>query len=206
MQTTHNTPPSVGSPTPNNPTSNNPSMPPGAAGKPTVTAADAASDAGRVMHTLPPTAGAEAIVRKWTAWSAGFGLVPLPFLDFATTTGFSLKMLHSLSKYYGIEFRTELGRSAIASLLGGASAPLLAVGAVSLFKSIPLLGLPLAVATGPIFTGGITYAIGRVFTAHFGSGGTLFDFDPEKYRTYFQEQINVGKDVVKRRETPGSAG
>jgi hypothetical protein len=57
MQTTHNNPPTVGNPTPNNPTSNNPSMPPGAAGKPTVTAADAASDAGRVMHTLPPDRG-----------------------------------------------------------------------------------------------------------------------------------------------------
>lgn len=183
---------------------NNPPTPPGTTAKPGATA-DAVSEAARGLHALPPTAGAEAIVRKWTAWSAGFGLVPLPFLDFATTTGFSLKMLHSLAKYYGIEFRTELGKSAITSLLGGASAPMLAFGAVSIFKSIPLLGLPLAVATGPIFTGGITYAIGRVFTAHFGSGGTFFNFDPEKYRTYFQEQISVGRDVVKRREAPSDS-
>ena len=184
---------------------NNQPSPSGTTGKPGTNAADAVLEASRGQHALPSTAGAEAIVRKWTAWSAGFGLVPLPFVDFVTTTGFSLKMLHSLAKYYGIEFRSELGKSAITSLLAGASAPMLTLGAVSIFKSIPILGLPLAVATGPIFTGGITYAIGRVFTAHFGSGGTLFNFDPEKYRTYFQEQINVGKDVVKRRETPPSA-
>lgn len=150
------------------------------------------------LRELPPTQGADAIVRKWTAWSAGLGLVPIPFLDFATTTGFSLKMLHSLAKYYGVEFRKELGKSAITALL--ASSPALALGALSAVKAIPILGLPLAVATGPLVTGGITFAIGRVFTAHFGSGGTLFDFDPEKFRDYFQEQIEAGKEIIKQRK------
>jgi len=160
--------------------------------------ADAAHDVeAHVSHELPPTRGADAIVRKWSLWAAGFGLIPLPLVDFATTTGFSLKMLHSLAKYYGVEFRTELGKSAITSLLGGASSPILALAAGSALKSIPIIGIPLAVVSGPLVTGGIVYALGRVFTAHFGAGGTLFDFDPERFRDYFQEQIEVGKDFVK---------
>jgi uncharacterized protein (DUF697 family) len=150
------------------------------------------------LHELPPTKGADAIIRKWTAWSAGFGLIPIPFIDYATTTGFSLKMLHSLAKYYNVEFRTQLGKSAITALLG--SSPVLALGALTAVKAVPIVGLPLAVATGPLVAGGITYAIGRVFTAHFGSGGTLFDFDPEKFRDYFQEQIEAGKEIVKQRK------
>ncbi|MCA9656721.1 MAG: DUF697 domain-containing protein [Myxococcales bacterium] len=154
-------------------------------------------------HELPPTSGADAIVRKWSLWAAGFGLVPLPLLDFATTTGFSLKMLHSLSKYYGVEFRPQLGRSAITALLGGASSPMLALAAGSALKSIPIVGYSLAVASGPLVAGGITYALGRVFTAHFGAGGTLFDFDPEKFRDYFQKEIEAGKDFVKGERSQG---
>lgn len=150
---------------------------------------------------LPATSGADAIVRKWTAWSAGFGLVPIPLFDFVTTTGFSLKMLHSLAKYYGVEFRAELGRSAITALLGGASTPLLALSASSAVKAIPIIGIPLAVVSGPVVAGGLTYAIGRVFTAHFGAGGTLFDFDPEKFRDYFQDQVEAGRAYVRQRKS-----
>ncbi len=156
-------------------------------------------------HALPSTDGANSIVRKWTAWSAGFGLIPIPFLDFATTTGFSLKMLYDLSKYYRVEFRAERGKSAIAALLGGASSPMVALTAGAALKSIPIVGIPLAVATGPLIAGGITYALGRVFTAHYGAGGTLFDFDPEKFREYFQEQVEAGKDFVKHKKAGAPA-
>ena len=158
-------------------------------------------DATLPLHELPPTSGADAIVRKWAMWAAGFGLVPIPLFDFATTAGFSMKMLHSLSKYYGVEFRAELGKTAITSLLGGASTPLLALMAGSFLKSIPLVGYPLAVVSGPLAAGGITYAIGRVFTAHFGAGGTLFDFDPEKFRDFFQQEVEAGKAFVRRQKS-----
>lgn len=149
---------------------------------------------------LPDTDGADKIVRKWTLWAAGLGLVPIPLVEFATTTGFSLKMLHSLSEYYDTEFRADLGKSAITSLLGGAAAPTATMGLVSLVKGLPVVGLPLAVVSGPVVAGAITYAIGRVFTAHFGSGGTLFDFDPEAFRDYFQQQVEAGKAFVRNRK------
>jgi len=156
------------------------------------------------LPDLPPTSGADKIVMKWTKWAAGFGLVPLPLVDFVTTSGFSMKMLHSLSKYYGVEFRAEIGKSALTSLVGGASSPMMALMAGSLLKSIPFIGQPLAMVSGPVVAGGVTYAIGKVFTAHFGAGGTLFDFDPESFRDYFQQQINVGKELIKGEKSPPS--
>ncbi len=154
---------------------------------------------------LPSTEGAHRIVRKWTLWSAGLGLVPIPLLEFATTTGFSLKMLHSLSQYYGVEFRADLGKSAVTSLLAGAAAPGATIGLVSLVSIVPFVGTPLAVVSGPVVAGGLTYAVGRVFTAHFGSGGNLFDFDPENFRDYFHEQIEAGKAYIRRTETATTA-
>ena len=154
---------------------------------------------------LPSTEGANRIVRKWTLWSAGLGLVPIPLLEFATTTGFSLKMLHSLSQYYGVEFRADLGKSAITSLLAGVAAPGATLGLVSLVSVVPFVGTPLAVISGPVVAGGLTYAVGRVFTAHFGSGGNLFDFDPESFRDYFHDQIEAGKAYIRRTETANTA-
>lgn len=168
----------------------------------------AATDAA-MEKALPETAGADAIVRRWTLWAAGFGLIPVPLLDFATTTGFSLKTLHALAGYYDVPFRADVGKAAITSLVGGAASPLLAMAVGSLARFVPVVGTPLAVASGPVFAGAITYGIGKVFTAHFGSGGTLFDFDPERFRDYFQVQVEAGKALIERRrqrpagDTPG---
>lgn len=175
-------------------------------------AGDPRADAGAAdsARSLPPTAGADAIVRRWTLWAAGFGLIPLPVVDFAATTGFSLKMLRDLAAYYDVPFRPDLGKAAVTSLVGGAASPLLAAGVTSIAKALPIIGLPIAIVSGPALCGSITYAIGRVFTGHFGSGGTLFDFDPEAFRDYFHEQIDVGRSFVKSRgkgnatETPAS--
>ena len=146
---------------------------------------------------LPPTRGAEAIVRRWSLWSAGVSVIPLPLVDFAACAGFSLKMLHELARYYGVEFRAEAGKASIAALLGGTSTPLVAAATGSLLKGVPVLGL-LAVTAAPLLAGSTTYGIGKVFTAHFGAGGTLFDFDPERFRDFFQEQIAAGKGHLQR--------
>lgn len=154
---------------------------------------------------LPSTDGANRIVHRWALWSAGLGLVPIPLLEFATTTAFSLRMLRELSHYYGVDFRGDLGKSTITSLLAGAAAPGTTIGLVSLVRFVPVLGAPLALVSGPVVAGSLTYAVGRMFTAHFGSGGTLFDFDPERFRDYFHEQIEAGKAYIRRSETDVTA-
>ncbi len=145
---------------------------------------------------LRPTAGARRIVRRHVAVAATLGLAPLPLVDLATTTAVSLAMLRRLARYYGTPFRSDLGKSAIAALTGGAAAGGGALGLSSAAKAVPVVGSGLAIVAGPAATGAVTYAMGRVFIAHFGSGGTLFDFDPERYRDHFQTQVAHAREPV----------
>ena len=63
-------------------------------------------------------------------------------------------------------------------------------------QKIPLVNT-LALITGMLLTmAATTYGLGKVFALHFASGGTLLDFDPQKLRDYFAEQVEQGKKVV----------
>lgn len=141
----------------------------------------------------------DASIRKWTLWSAGLGLIPLPLVDFATTTGFALKLVADLAARFGVQFERKTGRAAIVALIGGAAAPLAGAGLFSVLKGLPVIGFPLAVATGPVTCGGVVYAVGRIFAAHFAGGGTLEDFDAEAVRDAFSAEVAEGRAFVKRR-------
>jgi hypothetical protein len=45
-------------------------------------------------------------------------------------------------------------------------------------------------------SGGMTYAIGKVFVQHFESGGTLLDFQPEKMRKYYLDYFRKREQIV----------
>jgi len=146
------------------------------------------------LPDLPSTEGANRIVQIYTLWSVGAGFIPVPGLDLAAITAANIKMLHSLAVHYKVDFRAELARAAIAGLLSTGAVPVLTMGPLgSLVKSIPIVGHTLGMATIPIFAGSVTYATGQVFIMHFGSGGTLLNFDPESFREFFVEQLNEGK-------------
>ncbi len=136
-------------------------------------------------------------IHQYMAGAMVAGIVPIPWVDLAATTGIQLKMLHSLSRIYDVEFKSNIGKSAISSLLGSSaavasSAPL----AASISKLIPVIGHVGSSATLILLNGASTYAVGKVFQQHFASGGTFLSFDPEKVRGYFSEQYEKGKIVV----------
>ena len=106
---------------------------------------------------------ANSVVNKYTLWSAGAGLIPVPVLDIAAIAGLQLKMLSDLSVVYKVQFSENAARAIIAALTGSLSAGYLAqrYGA-SFIKSIPFLGF-LSALTMPMYSGAITWAIGKVF-------------------------------------------
>lgn len=143
------------------------------------------------------TAAANRQVKGYTLGAMAVGLIPLPLVDVAALSALQLKMLHALAGVYGVEFRKDLGKSAISSLLGGA----MSVGAgmpiaASLGKFIPFVGQAVSMVTMPVISGAITYAVGQVFIQHFASGGTFLSFDPDAVRDYFAKQIEEGKKIV----------
>ncbi len=139
---------------------------------------------------------ADSIIRNYAIGSMVPSLLPVPMLDLAVVTGVQLKMIHSLTQIYGVPFKKELARSAMASLLGGTVALSVARVASSAIKAFPIVGSMVGALSMPVVNGGSTYAIGKVFEQHFEAGGTLLSFDPIQMREYFKQQFEEGKKVV----------
>lgn len=130
-----------------------------------------------------------AIVKHYTLWSAGAGVVPIPLLDVATMLTLQMLMVRKLAKLYDIPYAEQRSKAAVAGLIGGLNAGYLGGGAL---KMIPVLGV-LSFAAMPTINAAISYAVGKVFIQHFESGGTFLDFDPKKVRAYFEDQFRAGK-------------
>jgi uncharacterized protein (DUF697 family) len=140
------------------------------------------------------TAEANALVRKYMNWSFVGGIVPVPLVDVAAVSGVQLKMLYELSKLYGIPFKAHIAKPLIGSLLGSVGSSAAAGGVLALgIKSVPIVGTMLGLLTMPALSLAATYAVGRVFIAHFESGGTLLDFDPDKMRAHFRAEFEAAR-------------
>ena len=147
---------------------------------------------------------ADRMTQRSTLVAAGAGLIPIPILDAAAILGVQINMIRVISNIYHVEFRENIAKSIIGSLVGS-------VGAVSLVKAIPVIGSMLGGVTVSVGAAAATYALGKVFTQHFDQGGTLLDFDPVKSRAYFEKEFEAGrmyssdvveveKEVVKEKE------
>jgi uncharacterized protein (DUF697 family) len=136
------------------------------------------------------------IIKKHVIVVLGASLIPIPLFDLVALTGVQLKMLYSLTNLYEAPFSKNLGKSLIASLLGGVMPTSSAMTLASLAKAVPGLGTVTGMITVSVLGGATTYAIGSVFVQHFESGGTLLDFDPKKMRDYFSGKLEEGKKVV----------
>lgn len=137
---------------------------------------------------------ANALIRRYSYWSAGFGLIPMPVIDIAAITGTQIKMVHALSGLYEREFSEDRVRAAIGALVGAAVPVAVGAGAVSALKTVPVLGQIAGTLALPALALASTVAVGRVFVQHFEAGGTLLDFDPEKMKAHFEAEFRKAKD------------
>ena len=153
-----------------------------------------------VAEAAPDGAAARAddLIRKYMLGALGVGLVPVPIVDMATLAAIQLQLLSRLARLYEVDFSSELGKSLVASLVGGGT-PVLASGLSSrLLTGLLSLHARLAMALSmSAFAGASTYAVGRVFVQHFESGGTFLTFDPAKVRQYYEQQLARGREEVR---------
>lgn len=160
-----------------------------------------------VEANVMPTKEKEAmrLVKRGLLWSMGLGIIPVPIIDVVTITAAQLKMVKNLSDHYGVEFSGNIGKSILASLLGGVGGTGVAYGAAGTFlKAIPVVGTIAGGLSVVVMAGATTYAIGKVFIMHYEAGGTLLDFDPEKMKDYFAEQCAEGKTVAEKQKKEAS--
>jgi len=157
------------------------------------TAAATAAKAGSVDQQ------AAQVIRQNMLWSMGAGVIPLAYVDTAAVLAVQVKLVKELSDVYGVPFRANVGKSAVAALIGslvagGASNGLMASGLMwGLLRSMPVVGQIVGLATMPAFAAATTYAVGKVFEQHFASGGTFLTFDAKKVEGYFREKFEEAK-------------
>ncbi|MGE0863958.1 MAG: YcjF family protein [Vicinamibacterales bacterium] len=139
--------------------------------------------------TEKDTLATEAI-KKYSLYSAGAGLIPMPLVDFAAISVIQLKMLKQVSAIYGVPFDADRVRSIVAALIGGLAGTNLGYGlGRNLLKAMPVVGPVLGGFSVSAMGGAVTWAMGRVFMQHFASGGTLLDFDPDAMRQHFKAEV-----------------
>lgn len=138
------------------------------------------------------------ITKNYVIISMGAALIPIPLLDLVAISSVQLKMLHKLASLYQIKFSKNLTKPLIGALLGGLVPVSISTRMASLAKGVLGVGTATGIISLSILSGAATYAISRVFTQHFESGGTFLDFEPEKVREYFINEFKRGQTVAEQ--------
>jgi uncharacterized protein (DUF697 family) len=142
------------------------------------TPAEAPATAPATAAPPPPVTdrarGANALIERYATYSAAAGLVPVPAIDAAAIAAVQVQMLRALAAHYTVPFSQERGQALIAALVGGVMPSL--AGYQCLKLAGPLAGI-LGISG---FAMTSTWAVGRVFVAHFETGGTLIDLNVEE--------------------------
>ena len=140
----------------------------------------------------------EAIVKRHVYWAVGAGLIPLPIVDIAAVTAIQLDMMKQICSFYKIDYTEEQGKTWIVALASSTLSSVVARMGASLVKSIPLVGTLIGATSMAIVSGASTYALGAVIANHFESGGTLDNFNKEKIKEFYEENLKEGKKVAKK--------
>ena len=142
--------------------------------------------------------GSDNTIRNHVLGSMGVGLIPVPVVDLVALTGIQLNMLRKLAKAYDVPFTKDKVKNMIASLIGGGLPVTFSSAFASLIKSVPIIGQTTGALAMPILAGATTYAVGKVFTQHFASGGTFLNFDPDEVKDYYYEMFKEGQDKASK--------
>lgn len=145
------------------------------------------------------------IVKKNMLWSGGAGLLPIPLVEFVALSGLQVKLIKELSDHYGVPFRQDLAKSIVLSLVGSLGGMKIAqILATSSLRAVPIAGPMISALSLPAMSAGVAYAVGKVFIAHYETGGTLLSFDADKMKGHFKDMYQEGvkkagslKDKVK---------
>lgn len=141
---------------------------------------------------------ADTVIKNHILWSMGVGFLP-PIADIIAASAVQLDMIRQLCRVYDVEFSETSGKAIVSSLTSSTLAKLGASTIIPrLVKLIPVVGNIIGGLTIGVFNGASTYALGEVFKRHFESGGTILDFDPDRFKKLYNEKFEKGKKVAEK--------
>lgn len=135
---------------------------------------------------VDPVVRSNQIISKYEKWAGGLGLIPVPLLDAVTIGAVQVKMVMEIAQAHGFKVKENVIKTLLAGILGAhASANLGYSLGTGFAKLIPGVGTVIGLAATPALGLTTTRVIGRIFNAHFASGGTILNFDPKQAREQF---------------------
>lgn len=142
-------------------------------------------------------AQSDVVCTRFALYAAAGGLIPVPFLDLAAITALQVRMVEVLCKIYEKPFNEQTTKVVISAVISNFGVyPIASRYIASGLKIIPGVGQLLGITAGPALAGALTYAIGKLFTRQFESGGTLLNLDLSGSKVFFHEYYEKGKKVV----------
>ena len=142
---------------------------------------------------------AQAIIKNYSLWAAGAGLIPLPVADLVVVMKLQMSMIDELAVLYydrspkARGFLHHSGKTFVASLSGASAARLTATLAKSLVKTVPVVGDALGAVTMAPLAGATTYALGQAVVAELERPGDDTDtIDPEHLRQAVKDYLQEG--------------
>lgn len=141
-----------------------------------------------------------AITRRYAYWSAAAGVVPMPMVDLLLIGGVQVKMVNQLAKLYEQPHSETLAKSLIGAVVGTVvpfgAASMVVGGVSSALKAVPVVGSLATLTLGPALGFASTYAVGRVFSRHFATGGSLMNFSPDKARDEYRTEFEAARKTA----------
>jgi uncharacterized protein (DUF697 family) len=133
-------------------------------------------------------------IHRHCAYAAVGGLVPVPFLEMATSSTIQLRMISKLCDIHGVRFSENAVKNAMGTLVA-TILPATGVGyaAASLMRSVPVVGSVFNLVAMPTLVAASTYALGRVFDWHFARGGSVANFNADEMKDRFKDEFEEGK-------------
>jgi uncharacterized protein (DUF697 family) len=146
--------------------------------------------------TASKTHNTEQIILNHVGFSMVAGAIPIPIVDIVAVSAIQMDMLVQLAKEYEVDFNLERGKSLASSVMGAGLGSFLGRLGASAVKSVPGLGTILGIGSQVILAGASTYALGKVFDAHFSSNGNMLNINVEEMQKQFDSLLQKGKDVA----------
>lgn len=136
------------------------------------------------------------LIRKRANYAAGVGIFGLPFINFFGVTAIQVEMVKSLCAKYDKTFNETAIKNIISGLISGGGATLASPVVETVAIAIPVIGLPLAIATKPVLNGLTTYALGHVFATHFANGGSLIGVAMDELAKSFSSALQEARNKM----------
>ncbi|MGJ8606165.1 MAG: YcjF family protein [Marivita sp.] len=139
-------------------------------------------------------AQAARVISSAVKWSAAAAIVPIPVVDLIALGAVQVKMVRDLAHVYGVDADSETLQSVVSALLGTLASATISGGLLgSSLKVVPVGGTILGSVGLAAFGSAATYAIGKIFVAHFEKGSTVSSFSAEAVEAELKQEFAAAK-------------